>query len=121
MPGQYNLNEAAKKAGLTVHQVRNYLAFGLAECCDRSAAGHRQLDDICVRRLRFIGAAMRAGLLISDVRPVLAALDDAGSVALEEARERIVESVRVRRSAINDLAGQLRSLCDQPELYGRKE
>ncbi len=64
---------------------------------------------------------MRAGLLISDVRPVLAALDDAGSVALEEAREQIVESVRIRRSAINDLARQLRGLCDQRELYGRKE
>ena len=121
MPGQYNLSKAAEKASLTVHQVRNYLAFGLVECWGRSAAGHRQLDDLCVRRLRFIGAAMRAGLNIADVRPILDAVDDASSVGFKEARQRILESVRTRRNAINDLSRQLRHPCDQPELYGRKE
>ena len=117
MSRRYSISEAAREAGLTSHQVRNYLQFHLVESCRRTPGGRHQFDEACVRRLRLISAAMRTGLLIENLRPFLDELDQGNSAALEEHRVSILRLIRARQNAIDQLAGELQNACGNPKLY----
>ena len=111
---QYRLSAVADLAGLTSNQVRNYLQFRLLKSCARSPAGHHLFDDSCVDRLLFIASAIKAGVLIEELRVFLNAIDNGED---ETARAQCVvfrRHARARRLAINRLSTELQKLGKRP-------
>ncbi|RKN41738.1 MerR family transcriptional regulator [Streptomyces hoynatensis] len=68
------IGEAAAAAGLTTRAVRYYEERGLI-AARRSPAGHREYDELDVRRLRALRELLSTGLTIADVRDLVAALE----------------------------------------------
>ena len=116
----YNLSLAAQKAGLSSHQVRNYLQFGLVKSCAQSAAGHHRFDHDCIERMQFIGTAMRVGVLIDELRVFLQAVDSGDIVAARSQAKKLHDQVSARRSTINRLSRELKYACQRPEFFCTK-
>ncbi len=102
----YTLSQLALAAGTTVHMVNNYATEDLIACCARTAAGYRRFDATALARLRFIRTGRAAGFLLSDLKPLLQALDrgEAAGIArsladlkaaVDEAAERLAVFERV--------------------------
>ena len=110
MARRYSIATAAEKAGVTIHQARKYLHAGLIGYVGRTPMGWYQLDEAGVRRLRIIGLATDAGLLIRDVAPVFAELENSrgpNALRLKTHLERIEQQLRDRKDAIDEFSEQL--------------
>ncbi len=112
------LTEAAKRAGLTVNQARNYVQFQLLGHCAQSARGHYQFDQAAISRMRLIGLATGAGWRIEQLRRFLDALDELDTAALKTERESAANFVRERRSRLRKLVRELNHACESPHDYG---
>ena len=99
----YAISEAARRAGATVHQVRSYVASGLARPCTTTAGGHFVFDEDCVARLRLIAAATRAGLHIADIGTLIKALARNDRRAILAAYLSLAASIDTRQAAIQRL------------------
>jgi DNA-binding transcriptional MerR regulator len=110
LPRRYSIAAAAEKAGITIHQARKYLHAGLIGYVGRTPTGWYQLDEVGVRRLRITGLATDAGLLIRDVAPVFAELENSrgpNALRLKTHLEHIERHLRDRRNAIDEFSQQL--------------
>lgn len=103
MPAPYVTSEAARLAGLTVHQLRTYLSAGLVKPCAATSAGYFLFDEDCVARLRLIGAATHAGLYLREIADLIRALDGDDNRALMAAHRSVAAAIGSRRSAIEQL------------------
>jgi DNA-binding transcriptional MerR regulator len=118
--GCYRLSAAAQMAGLSSHQARNYLQFGLATSVDRNEAGHHLFDESDIERLRFIGAAMRAGVQIDELRALLRNIDSAEATSVRREYQKLLNRLRASRSTIERLTRELKHAAQRPEVLGAK-
>ncbi len=114
---QYRLSVAAQMAGLSSHQVRNYLQFRLVKNCGRSSAGHHRFDDDGVARLLFIGAAMQAGILIDELRVLVHAIDTDDAPTVRSQCEKLRAQVSTKQATMNRLSADLQRVRQQPALF----
>jgi DNA-binding transcriptional MerR regulator len=112
------VTEAAKRAGLTTHQVRNYVQSQLLGNCAQSARGHYQFDQAAIRRLRLIGLATSSGWRIEELRRFLVALDEMDTTALKTEREAAANFVHERRTTMRKLVRELNHASVSPDDYG---
>lgn len=111
MPGQYAIAEAARRAGVTVNQVRTYVSADLVKPCAATPGGYFLFDEVCVTRLRLIGAATRAGLLIREIADLVRALGVSDPQALRAARRSVTAAIGSRQAAIQHLEELLSGAC----------
>lgn len=111
MTAPYPIAEAARLAGLTVHQIRSYVNARLVKPCAATAAGYFLFDENCVERLRLIGAATRAGLFLREIACFVHALDGDDPQALSVARESIADTISGRQDAFAQLASLVACAC----------
>jgi MerR family copper efflux transcriptional regulator len=123
----YQISELASRTGTTPATLRFYEQEGLLPAA-RSAAGYRVYGEDAVRRLEFIADAKRLGLVLGDVRDLLAAWDQ-GECAILRDRLRPLLEARIagaKRQAdeASTLAAQLASVLSNlaaPPAAGRCE
>ena len=106
------ISEAARRAEATVHQVRTYVAAGLAKPCARTVGGYFLFDEGCIQRLRLIAAATRAGLRLNEIGVLVKVLDGKDPLALQAARRMLTSSIGARRAAIKELQRLVIQNCD---------
>ncbi len=111
MPARYAISEAARQAGLTVHQVRTYVNAGLVKPCATTSAGYFLFGEACVMRLQLIGAATRAGLYLREIACLVRALDGDDRQALNAARRSVVAAIGSRHVAIERLEMLVSGAC----------
>jgi MerR family mercuric resistance operon transcriptional regulator len=111
MPAGYAVSEAARQAGLTVHQVRTYVNVGLMKPCATTPAGYFLFGEDCVTRLRLIGAATRAGLYLREIADLVRALDGDDRQALNAARRSVLVAISARQAAILRLQELVSGAC----------
>jgi len=75
-----HIGKLARRAGLLPSAIRYYESIGLLPEPER-VAGRRRYGSETQRRLAVIRAAQRAGLSLEEVRELLAAADDEGTVS----------------------------------------
>src|SRR5260370_22920428 len=102
MPAPCAISEAARRAGITVHQLRTYLSARLVQPCATTAGGYFLFDGACLSRLRLIGAATRAGLPINESTPLLKAVQTNQPRAGLAARRSACQAIASRRAAARD-------------------
>lgn len=111
MPAPYVISEAARRAGITVHQLRTYVSAGLVKPCAATPGGYFLFDEACVTRLRLIGAATRAGLRIREIEGLVRALGVNNRQALRAARRSVVVAIGSRVAAIQQLEDVVSNVC----------
>jgi MerR family mercuric resistance operon transcriptional regulator len=111
MPDHYAISEAARRAGITVHQLRTYLCARLVQPCATTAGGYFLFDDACVARLRLIGAATRAGLRINEISGLVKALETNEPRAVRSARRSVGKAIGSRQAAIVQLQALVAGEC----------
>lgn len=111
MPVPYATFEAARRAGITVHQVRTYVSAGLVNPCAATPGGYFLFDEACVTRLRLIGAATRAGLRIREIEDLVRAMEDDDLQALRVARRSVAAAIGSRQAAIQQLEDLVSGVC----------
>jgi MerR family mercuric resistance operon transcriptional regulator len=111
MPAPYAISEAARRAGITVHQLRTYLSARLVIPCATTAGGYLLFDETCVSRLRLIGAATRAGLRIREIADLVRALGVNDRQALHAARSSVAVAIGSRQAAIMQLQELVAGEC----------
>ena len=111
------LSAAADRAGLTPHQVRNYVQFRLLGSPQRDARGHLRFDDAAINRLRLIGLATKAGVTLDALRPFLMALDSADTAALKQQQALMRQCVAERRGILRTLMWHLKRAYESPTTY----
>lgn len=111
MPAPYAIAEAARHAGITVHQLRTYLSARLVQPCATTAGGYFLFDETCVARLRLIGAATRAGLRINEIGVLVKALETNEPRAMQSARRSVGEAIGFRQAAIMQLQALVAGEC----------
>jgi MerR family copper efflux transcriptional regulator len=72
------IGELAEQAGLTVKAIRFYEQAGVLPEPERRPSGYRDYDDSAVARLRFVRAAQAAGLILAEIREIIAVRDRSG-------------------------------------------
>ncbi len=107
----YSTSEAAKLAGVTVHQARTYITAQLVKPCGSTSNGHLLFDDVCVKRLQLIAAATRAGLLLREITGLVEALEAGDRSAQQRARREITGVIGARQAAIEQLQLMVSSAC----------
>ncbi len=63
----FTVGDVAKRSGLSVYQIRNYVDLGLVEPCERSAAGHRLFNSESINRFTSIRAALDIGFSMREI------------------------------------------------------
>ena len=112
MPAPYAISEAARRAGITVHQARAYVGAGLVKPCAALPSGYHLFNDACIARLRLIGAATRAGLLGREIADLVRALDVNDPQALRAARRSLAAAIGTRQAAIQQLKNIVSAICN---------
>lgn len=74
MSKPFTISETARRAGLSVYQVRAYIQMGLITPCGYMSSGYQLFDIQSVGHLRLIASARHIGLLLKDIAPVIEAL-----------------------------------------------
>lgn len=69
------IGEVAKATGMTPKTLRFYEEQGLLPPAQRGSNGYRQYGDASVARLDFISRGRAAGLSVSQIRSILAAME----------------------------------------------
>lgn len=108
---RYTLPQAARRAGVTVHQARTYLTMRLVAACSVSESGGRLFNEACVERLRLIASATRAGLLLNDIAPLIRALDTGQIGSVAAARTTLCTLLHQRRDALHTLDQLMARAC----------
>ena len=111
MSASYSTSEAARRAGVTVHQARTYVTAKLVKPCGSTSSGYLLFDDVCVKRLQLIAAATRAGLLIREITGLVQALEAKDRPAQQAARRVIATAIGSRQAAIKQLQVMVFSAC----------
>ncbi|WP_051257515.1 MerR family transcriptional regulator [Rhodanobacter sp. OR444] len=111
MPASYSTAEAAKLAGVTVHQARTYVTAKLVTPCGSTSSGYLLFDDGCVKRLQLIAAATRAGLLLREITGLVKALDAGDRSGQQRARREITGAIGARQAAITQLQVMVSRAC----------
>ena len=111
MPAPYAIADAARYAGITVHQLRTYLSARLVKPCATTAGGYFLFDETCVSRLRLIGAATGAGLRINEIGVLVKALEAKDSKAVRSARRSVGRAIGSRQAAIMQLQALVAREC----------
>ncbi|MDE1953527.1 MAG: MerR family transcriptional regulator [Betaproteobacteria bacterium] len=107
----YTLAEASRRAGVSVHQTRSYVNSGLVKPRAATSAGYLLFDEDGIARLRLIGAATRAGLLIRDIEALPRALAAGDALALQAAYRAIVRIIEHRQDALEQLQDLVAQSC----------
>lgn len=105
------ISEAARRAGITVHQVRTYVSAGLVKPCAATPGGYFLFDEACMTRLRIIGAATRAGLCIREIADLVRALGVNDRQALRAARRSVSVAIASRRATLQQLHELVSDAC----------
>jgi len=105
------IGDVAKLAELSVDTVRYYEREGLLGRVRRSAAGQRQYDAECVRRLAFVRRATALGFSLAEVRALLG-LRLSPRMPCKRVRERAVGKVA-------DIERRIAELTAMREALGR--
>ncbi|MDE1886854.1 MAG: MerR family transcriptional regulator [Gammaproteobacteria bacterium] len=108
----YPISEAAKRAGVSVHQVRIYVQLGLVAPCKTTNGGHGQYDQACVERLRLIHAAVQSGLLLGELKDFFQALDKGNCRALQQ-QTTLIARLAARRRAVQTCKALLSRLANR--------
>jgi MerR family transcriptional regulator, mercuric resistance operon regulatory protein len=87
------ISQVAKAAGLTVHQVRDYLDRRLLKCAGRSSCEHRLFDDSSIARLKLIKAGIVAGLSLHELTPFIHVLEDSNESQFNFEKQKLVARV----------------------------
>lgn len=111
MPPRYAISEAARRACITVHQLRTYLSARLVIPCATTAGGYFLFDETCVSGLRLIGAATRAGLRIKEISGLVKALETNEPSAVRSARRSVGKAIGSRQAAIVQLEELVAGEC----------
>ncbi|MBU6469181.1 MAG: MerR family transcriptional regulator [Gammaproteobacteria bacterium] len=109
----YPISEAAKRAGVSVHQVRIYVQLGLVAPCKTTNGGHGQYDQACVERLRLIHAAVQSGLLLGELKDFFQALDKGNCRALQQQQTTLIARLAARRRAVQTCKALLSRLANR--------
>lgn len=109
--GRYTFLQAARRAGVTVHQARTYLTMRLVAPCGIDEGRGRLFNDACVERLQLIASATRAGLLLNDVAPLIRALDTGHTASVVAARAALDARLEQRRDALHTLDRLMAHAC----------
>lgn len=72
------IGELAARSNLTVKTIRFYEQAGVLPEPDRQPSGYRDYDEAALSRLRFVKAAQAAGLILAEIRDVIAMRDTSG-------------------------------------------
>lgn len=99
------IGQVAKSTGVAARTIRFYEGAGVLAAPRRTVAGYRQYSDDEVQQLLFVRRARALGLLLRDLKPLLAALN--GGVPV---RPRVRELVRVHLTAVQAQIRELRQL-----------
>lgn len=109
------VSQLARLAGVAPDTVRYYGRIGLLPETGRSDAGYRRFDASQAARIRFIRAAQRLGLRLTEVGELLD-LKDRGLCACGHADalvRRRLEQVEREIAALDALRDELRALLEQ--------
>ena len=104
------LNECARKAGVTADTLRHYLRIGLITAEGRTASGYRSFSERTVARLRFIRSAAGLGFTLGNIAELLQ-MSEQGHLPCPRARVLIVERIAQHRQQLDAMAA----------LYGRMQ
>ena len=108
---QLTLAEVARQAGVTLHQVRTYVASGLVRPCGTTAGGYLLFEQRCVTRLRLITSATRVGMRIAEIGVLVRALDCNDQAAAEVARRSVAAAIGTRKTALREFQAMLSDVC----------
>src|SRR5260370_3286197 len=112
MHAPYAVPDAARRAGITVHQLRTYLSARLVKPCATTAGGYFLFDVACVSRLRLIGAATRAGFRINEISVLVKALETNEPRAVRAAPRSGGEAIGSLQASIVPLHAVVPGLAD---------
>jgi MerR family copper efflux transcriptional regulator len=112
MDMQYNIGEAAGKAGVSAKMVRHYESLGLLPKVVRTDAGYRRYSDNEVHTLRFIKRSRDLGFSMAEIADLLklwqdrrrtsASVKKVASAHLEEL-DRKIKEMQSMRDALDHL------------------
>lgn len=102
--------QLANYADTTTYTVRNYMAERLLICADHTECGHRLFNQESVKRLKFIRLAREAGLLITDIKPLIYAIDDCDHQKSTELIRSLQDKVKVQINHLNTFNNSLNDM-----------
>lgn len=111
LPSLYAISDAARRAGVTVHQVRTYVSAGRVQPCATTSCGYFLFDEACVTRLRLIGAATSAGWRIREIEDLVRALGYNDCPPLRMALRSVAAAIGSRQAAIQQLQTLVLGVC----------
>ena len=97
------LNECARKAGVTADTLRHYLRIGLITPEGRTASGYRSFSEQTVARMRFIRSAAGLGFTLGDVAELLR-MSEQGHLPCPRARVLIGEHIAQHGEELDAMA-----------------
>jgi len=80
MSSELTIGEVAKRAGVATSQIRYYERIGMLPAPARLSGQRRYAPDV-LGRLNFIRTAQGAGLKLSEIKELMASIDDSGGLA----------------------------------------
>jgi len=105
---QYNIGEAAERAGVSAKMVRHYESLGLLPKVGRTEAGYRRYSDNEVHTLRFIKRSRDLGFSMAEIADLLklwqdrrrpsASVKKVASAHLAELDRKIAEMESMRKT-----------------------
>lgn len=106
------IGELAGRLGLNTRTIRFYESIGVLPEPARTPSGYREYEESDLERLRFIKLAQSLGLLLDDIREILA-FRDRGDVPCPYVRQVInkqAEAIERRIRELDRLRSELRRL-----------
>lgn len=115
---QMKVNDVAKNAGLSPHTVRYYEGVGLLKAVRDPNNGYRRFEIDVIKRLRFVRDAKRLGLVLVEIREILA-ICDAGESPCPLVREIVRRRIAENASRIRELMRLQRRLQAAQQQWAR--
>lgn len=110
-----SISQVAKAAETTVHIVRNYIAEGLIECCERTEGGYGLFDQRTLERLKLIRLARNAGFMLLEIKPLVISLKTLEGDIARETVAVLRRMIADKQALLLELDVQIKNIEIKPE------